>query len=636
MSLLSITRRWSSSALRPARSARRVLDSVQRAWLAARQFSSAQLRERCQRHRQSAATRERRFPVETTVELHALTAEAIRRTSGKELYAVQLLAGIMLARGCITEMQTGEGKTLTTLLPAVVFALQGRGVHVATTNAYLASRDFEELGPALELLGLTAGVLPEQHDDAFKRVAYQQDVTFGTGYDFGFDYLRDQIAARQVEKRGLGVQVLSQLRGLNTGSLPPLQRPLAYAIIDEADSVLIDEGTMPLILSGPTGEPADPQLLAQAASVAAELVEGVDVEIDRVRRGIRFTASGWQRLHAIARTEQRRLLRPWSVYVENALRAEHFLRPNVDYVVKAGTVQIVDPLTGRIHSERNWRDGLHQAVESRAGVALTPERSSNARVTRQRYFQRYERLAGMTGTTAGVEQELHDFFGLSTVTIPPHRPCRRRQLASRFFATGADRDDAIVREIEAERATGRPVLVGTRTIHHSRRLSERLQCAAISHAVLNGVQDQSEAEIVGRAGRRGTVTIATNMAGRGTDIRLDAAALQSGGLHVIAAEHHASRRVDRQLAGRAGRQGDPGTCRVFVSAEDELISQHAPRAAERLRTSAGPDGECRLDLSADVAAVQSRLEREAHQSRREMVARDTWLDGVLEVLAATS
>ncbi|MCA9054685.1 MAG: translocase [Planctomycetaceae bacterium] len=573
-----------------------------------------------------------RLPSHLLTRTLALTAEAVKRTTGKQYYDVQLLGGIVLARGCIAEMQTGEGKTLTTLLPAVAMALAGRGVHIATTNAYLAQRDCEELRPALELLGLTVGLLPEQHDETAKRVAYRQDVTFGTGYDFGFDYLRDQISARAQEREPLGAELFARLCGRTYAAAEPLQRAATFALVDEADSVLIDEGTMPLILSGSSGEPPDPRLLALAEQLANELTPD-EMLVDESRRSIEFTASGWRRIHGDLGAESATLRRPWGVYVENAVRAARFLERDVDYVIRDGTVQIVDPQTGRIHSERTWRDGLHQAVEWRERVTVTPERASDARVTRQRYFRCYKQLAGMTGTTGGVEAELRHFYGLWTVQIPTHRPCRREQYPSRYFGTADDRDRAIVAEIAAEQRRGRPVLVGTRTIRHSRALAERLTVEGVPHTVLNGTQDQTEAEIVAQAGRQGTVTIATNMAGRGTDIQLDADSRAAGGLHVIAAEHHPSRRVDRQLAGRAGRQGDPGSCRVFVAAEDELFRLAESDLPTRLRSRADTSGEIVGDYSREITALQERLERRSYEMRRQMVDRDAWLDDVLETLA---
>ncbi|MCA9078987.1 MAG: translocase [Planctomycetaceae bacterium] len=565
----------------------------------------------------------------------ALTAEAVHRTTGKRYYDVQLLGGLILAHGGIAEMQTGEGKTLTTLLPAVAFALSGGGVHIATTNSYLAQRDCEELRPAFELLGLTVGLLPPEHDDAAKREAYLRDVTFGTGYDFGFDFLRDQLTQRAQSRRPLGTKFLARLYGRSERRHTLLQRPPACAIVDEADSVLIDEGAMPLILSGSAASPPIPALLHLAAQTAAELAPEVDITIDAARRRIDFTPTGWQKIHAILSQHQLPLARPWNVYVENAYRAAQFLHRDVDYVVREDAVHIVDPQTGRIHSERNWRDGLHQAVEWQAQVTITPERVSNARVTRQRYFQRYTTLAGMTGTARGVELEFRHFFGLSTTSIPTHRPCQREHRNDRCFATGSARDAAIVAEVEAERSHGRPVLVGTRTIRHSLALADRLLDMGIPHSVLNGVQDEAEAAIIGSAGRSGAVTIATNMAGRGTDIQLDDAAKNAGGLHVIAAEHHPSRRVDRQLAGRAGRQGDPGSYRAFISADDDLITQSRSELGRRLIAAADLSGEVRRDFSAAIKSLQQQFEHDAYQNRRQLVERDNWLDEVLESLAAT-
>jgi len=636
MPILKLIRRFRSptAAQRPGRRDRAVLAAVHAAWRRLEPVSDRELLRHVDALRSRVASPPGRRPEGPQLtETLALAAEAVRRATGKRYYDVQLLGGIVLARGCVAEMQTGEGKTLTTLLPAATFALQGRGVHVATTNGYLAQRDCEELRPALALLGLTAGLLPEEHDESAKRQAYRQDVTFGTGYDFGFDFLRDQIALRARDREPLGARLFARMTGRGGARPEPLQRPPACAIIDEADSVLIDEGTMPLILSAPTGEPASRALLQRAAEVARSLTPEVDVDFDIPRRRFEFTAVGWQKLHAGQADIRAALRRPWAVYVENALRAERFLQRDVDYVVRDGAVQIVDPQTGRIHAERSWRDGLHQAVELLAAVEPTAERAADARVTRQRCFQRYPLLAGMTGTAGGVEAELQAFYRLPTVGIPTHRPCQRKQHPTRCFGSAAARDAAVVADAVAASRAGRPVLIGTRTILHSRLLSARLREAGLSHELLNGVQDRAEAEIVAQAGLSGAVTIATNMAGRGTDIRLDDRARAAGGLQVIAAEHHPSRRVDRQLAGRAGRQGDPGSSQVFASADDELFALADSDLPARLRAACDAHGEAHVDCAREIRALQERLEQQGFAARREMVRRDLWLDGILESLA---
>lgn len=564
-------------------------------------------------------------------EAFALTTEAVRRVTGKTFYDVQLLGGLSLTRGEIAEMQTGEGKTLTTALPAFVFALTGEGVHVATTNAYLAERDCKELTPVFQLLGLNVGLLPSAHHPATKRAAYQCDVTFGTGYEFGFDFLRDQLALRRQPVKPLGSRHLAQLDGRSIGTTDLLQRGHAFAIIDEADSVLLDEATMPLILSSAGQQPANDRLYELARHAADQLAESEHFVLHAAKKAVQVTDDGWQFVHEqLSASGLAGLQRPWIRYVEDALRARHFLHRDVDYVVRDNAVLIVDQHTGRIHDERTWRDGLHQAVEKHEGVPLSPEKQVDARISRQRYFQLYDHVCGMTGTATGGETEFTEFYGLQVRHIPTHRPNQRRTLETRVFESGELRDAAIAAEVAECHLRKQPVLIGTRTIQHSRLLSERLTKLGLIHRVLNGTQDESEAEIISKAGAAGAITIATNMAGRGTDINPSSASLAAGGLHVIAAEHHSSKRVDRQLAGRAARQGQPGSVRFYACWEDELFMLAdfvMPHASD---DSAAPH------LTAEtgfISKIQRQLERRSFERRRELVQRDHWMDTILETLA---
>lgn len=564
-----------------------------------------------------------------------LMTEAVRRTTGMSFYDVQLLGGLSLARGEIAQMQTGEGKTLTTALPAFFFSLRDQGTHVATTNAYLAQRDSEQLRPAFELLGVSVGLLPDDHAQTLKYEAYRCGVTFGTGYEFGFDFLRDQVALRQQPKLGLGVRHLTRLAGRLTDQPRLLQRPQAFAVIDEADSVLVDEATMPLILSGLAASNDDNVAAAEfARKVSDRLQPDVHYALNESVQSIRFTEAGWTALHEPLHTAPPSDLRhPWVNYVEQALRARHFLQRDVDYVVRGGKVQIVDQHTGRIHEERSWRDGLHQAVETHEGLTVSPERTVDGRVSRQRYFQFYRQICGMTGTATGSEREFRELYGLKVREIPTHRPCLRQTLQPRVFGSDEARDTKITEDVQERRSAGQPVLVGTRTIRHSQQLSARFAAAGIPHAVLNGVQDEEEAAVIGRAGVSGTITIATNMAGRGTDIQPDEVSLRCGGLHVIAAEHNASRRVDRQLSGRAARQGNPGSVRFYVSASDELFTIAESHLPKFIRKHADRDGQARVDLAADIAAMQDKLEKRSFQRRREMVRRDRWMESILDTMA---
>ena len=576
----------------------------------------------------------------------ALAAEAVRRATGKTLRDVQLAAGLVLADGRVAEMATGEGKTLTAAVPACLLALgSGKGrhrgpVHVAVPNAYLAARDHAELAGVFGVLGLTSALLPEgagspDGGTSAKKLAYETDVVYGTGYEFGFDFLRDQAAARRDERRPLGADFLAHLRDAGRRT-EPTQPPCGATVLDEADSALIDEALTPLVLAGggPGGGHADDRAHRAAADVAGRLEPVADHRLEVARRRVALTDAGLARVTGeLAPPAGVPLRRPWGRYVEQALHAALLLRRDVDYVVRDEAVRIVDAATGRVFEERTWRDGLHQAVEVREGVTVTDETTSTARVTRQRFYRLYDRLCGMTGTAAGAEAEMKAVYGLGVVPIPPHRPCRRAAWPTRYFADETAKNCAVAAEAADVHAAGRPVLVGTRTIDASTRVSAELTRRGVPHVVLNGVQDADEADLVAAAGRAGAVTVATNMAGRGTDIRPDAAGLNAGGLHVIGTERHESGRVDRQLAGRAARQGDPGSCRFFVAADDDLLARHAPRLSAALTRTAAPNGECRRRFDVDVSRLQTALDRRHAAARRRMTDREAWLGTVLESLA---
>ncbi len=569
------------------------------------------------------------------VESFALTSEALRRTTGKVYYDVQLLGGLVLATGCVAEMQTGEGKTITCALPSVLYGFAGGGVHVATTNAYLAERDHQELIPIFELLGLSSGLINNDQDFDAKQKAYACDITYGTGYEFGFDFLRDQLAIRNQPSLPLGTRFLSRLRGMKTNKLNLMQRRLSFAVIDEADSVLIDEATTPLILSGAGGKSIpNREVYEHALQVADSLVEDRDYEVDLVKKTIELTEEGWQNAHLQLPSHiQARLQRPWSQYIDQSLRARLMMHYEVDYVVQNKQVVIVDQNTGRLHEERKWRSGLHQAVEMREGVPLTEEREIEARITRQRYFQFYDRVSGMTGTATGNEAELLEFYQLPVVEIPRNKPSKRLKLPTRFFASAEAKYQAIAKEVDKKCNLGQPVLVGTRTITQSRELAILLEQAGIQHTLLNGTQDDHEAAIISRAGLAGSVTIATNMAGRGTDIRLDDQAYDSGGLHVIVVEHHDSPRVDRQLIGRCARQSDPGSCQYFVSADDEIIARYKPSLAKTLKAGADSSGECRGNYDTAIRELQTRIEKIHFAARQKMVLHDRWTESVQKTVA---
>ena len=395
--------------------------------------------------------------------------------------------------------------------------------------------------------------------------------------------------------------------------------------------MLIDEANTPLVVSGPTRTRADAQTtFCQARDLADRLKEGTHYVLDAKAQTIELTDEGLDR--AFARVPER-LDRPWKVYVEQALRAKLLMRREIDYVIADEQVRIVDQYTGRIFAERTWRDGLHQAVEAKENVPVTDENRPLARISRQRFFQLYENLCGMSGTVQGHETEFEQFYGLSVVAIPLRKPCIRQMGRARFFATHRDKLSAVVARIVELHQARHPVLVGTRTISASISLSKLLTQQQIPHQVLNGVQDEEEAHIIANAGAAGAVTIATNMAGRGTDIQLDAESRSTGGLHLLSLEFHDSRRIDRQLEGRAARQGDPGFAQFFASAEDDLFQQHAPDLADAIAKASSANGESPRDFSGAVRKLQDKVEREGFAQRRSVYRHQQWLDNVLSTIA---
>lgn len=558
----------------------------------------------------------------------AMVKEAVRRVLKIELFDVQLLGGIALASGAIAEMQTGEGKTLASSLAASLHGLTGRGVHVATVNRYLAERDFQLLRPIYELLGLSVGLSQDGSPPSEKRAAYNCDITYATGYEFGFDFLRDQVALRGRSQQPLGQELVHAIRGQALQPEATVQRGHAFCIVDEIDSVLIDEATTPLVLSSPlTNHMVCASVFDKAKQLAERLSAGCDYVLQADRRGVHLTQSGVEAIYQELKTDSvAGLARPWSSYIEQALHAKLLMRKDVQYVVRDGRVRIVDEYTGRIFDERLWRDGLHQAVEAKEGVTVTAEKQSLARISRQRYFSQYKMLCGMTGTASGNEREFCNIYGLPVVVIPRRKACQLQTLSTSFFRTAQAKCEAIAQDVAARHAAGQPVLVGTRTIENSQRLATTFDALGLPFRLLNGVQDEDEAALVATAGHTRIITIATNMAGRGTDIKLDLQAKKLGGLHVIAMERNDSQRIDRQLIGRAARQGDPGSCQFFVSAEDELIQRFGGKLAKRLRTMAdGPGQKCAASESA-IRRAQVHADKQSYAARRQLMRQDLWLD----------
>lgn len=505
----------------------------------------------------------------------ALVRELADRTLGMRPFDVQLIGGWVMLHGKIAEMQTGEGKTLTATLPACAAAMCGIPVHVVTVNDYLVTRDSEWAKPLYQALGLSVGTIVEDMDEDARRAAYGADVTYCTNKQVVFDYLRDRLKLGRGRGR-LRLALDDVLReGRRTGSL--LMRGLCYAIVDEADSVLVDEARTPLILSQEGGSEDQLRAHEQALELAGALEEGGDFK--RREERLEITERGKRRVADLARplggvwTGKRRR----EELVGLALSALHKFERDRHYLVKDDSVQIIDEYTGRLMPDRSWERGLHQLIELKEGCPPSDQRDTLARISYQRYFRRYLLLGGMTGTASEVSGELWSVYRLGVVTIPTRLPLRRERLPSRVYHRSDERWDAVIERVRAMRAAGRPTLVGARSVGASEALSERLHAAGIPHQVLNARQDEHEAEIIARAGERGRVTVATNMAGRGTDIALGPGVEERGGLHVIATERHDAGRIDRQLFGRCARQGDPGSVEFIVSLEDELCQQFYPK-----------------------------------------------------------
>ena len=563
----------------------------------------------------------------------ALICESVRRAHGMVPYDCQLMAGLALADGMLAEMATGEGKTLVALLPAFVFALHGKGAHVATVNPYLAERDCEFARPAFELLGLSIALLKERVPPPQKRAAYRADVTYGVGTEFGFDYLRDQLAI-QAAGGGKAAMFHEILLGTARAGADTVQRGHAFAVVDEADSILIDEARSPLIISMGAPRPCEqvaPYRLADR--LACELEAGVHFSANAPGARLALTPEG-RAVASAALTDDvlAQIRRVWTQYVENALHARKQLRRDVHYIVVDGKVVIVDEFTGRPCPERTWRDGLHQAVEAAAGVEIQEENGSEATITRPAYFRLYGKVCGMTGTAAEAASEMRSSYGLEVGVIPLNKPNRRVLLPDRVFISRAAKLGAVVEDIAVRHSRGQPVLVGTRTVANSEELADVLVALSFPFRLLNAKQDADEAEIVHQAGEPGVVTIATNMAGRGAHIPLPAGSEKAGGLHVIGLERHESARIDRQLVGRAARQGQPGSAQFFLSLEDHLLSLCGGKIVAKLSALPHRDGELPAATAGHFLRAQRAMEAADRESRRALAEYDKWLDELKHTL----
>ncbi|MCF6153916.1 MAG: preprotein translocase subunit SecA [Candidatus Brocadia sp.] len=525
-------------------------------------------------------------------------------------FDVQLIGGIVLHQGKIAEMATGEGKTLVATLPAYLNALSGKGVHIVTVNDYLAKRDRDWMSPLYEFLGLKTGAIQSNQPYEEKKAAYLCDITYGTNNEFGFDYLRDNMRVRTEEQ----VQIS---RGLN------------YAIVDEVDSILVDEARTPLIISGPAEESTEKYYLAD--KVARRLKAGKHFEIKEKERMAHLTEEGIEEVEKLLNVDSIYTDRnmEWPHYIEQALRAHYLFKNDRDYIVKGGEVIIVDEFTGRLMEGRVWSDGLHQAVQAKEHQRIKEENQTLATITLQNFFRLYKKLAGMTGTAMTEAAEFDKIYKLEVVAIPTNKPMRRTNFPDRVYRTEKEKFDAIIKEIAEVHKSGRPTLVGTVSIEKSELLSEKLMREGIEHEVLNAKQHEREANIVAKAGQRGNVTIATNMAGRGTDIVLGEGVADLGGLHIIGTERHEARRIDNQLRGRAGRQGDPGSSRFYVSLQDDLMRIFASERVSSLLKTFGMEEGMAIEhsmVSKSIERAQKKVEEHNFEIRKHLLEYDEVMD----------
>ncbi|MEW6018788.1 MAG: preprotein translocase subunit SecA [Pseudomonadota bacterium] len=547
-------------------------------------------------------------------EAFAVAREASRRAMGMRHFDVQIMGGIVLHEGKIAEMKTGEGKTLVATLPVYLNSLSGEAVHVVTVNDYLARRDAEWMTPVYEALGLTVGVLQDNMRPADRHPAYACDVIYGTNSEFGFDYLRDNMAVRTEDL---------------------VQRGHSFAIVDEVDSILIDEARTPLIISGAPEQAAS--TYREFAAIVPMLRAEADYEVDEKHRNVAITESGVAKVEKALGIENLYESRNGQLvnHLIQALRAQTLFKKDVQYVVKDGEVLIVDEFTGRIMEGRRYSEGLHQAIEAKEKVHVREENQTLAAITLQNYFRMYDKLAGMTGTAATEADEFMHIYKLEVVSIPPNRPMVRDDRNDLIYKTRSGKYRAVAEDIAEAHKRGQPVLVGTISVEISEHLSDMLKRRGVPHSVLNAKHHDKEAEIIKDAGQPGAVTIATNMAGRGVDIKLGEGVKEVGGLYVLGTERHESRRIDNQLRGRSGRQGDPGASRFFLSAEDDVIRLFAGDRIYNIMDKLGADEETPMEhkmLTKTVENAQRKVEQQNFQIRKRVLEYDDVMNKQREVI----
>ena len=547
-------------------------------------------------------------------EAFAVVREGSRRVLGMRHFDVQLIGGMCLHDGRIAEMRTGEGKTLVATLPVYLNALTGKGVHMVTVNDYLAKRDSEWMGRLYRFLGLSVGLIAHDMDFPERKFAYSCDVTFGTNNEFGFDYLRDNMV---IDERQM------------------VQRPLHYAIVDEVDSILIDEARTPLIISGPGQKSTD--IYVKMAHAVATLKEGTDYKVDEKQKTISPADSAVPKIEKLIGVQN--LYAPENIEYSHcfmaALRAKALMKRDRDYIVKDGEVIIVDEFTGRVMPGRRFSDGLHQAIEAKEGVKVQRESQTLATITFQNYFRMYDKLAGMTGTAKTEEDEFLKIYNLPVIVVPTNKPVRRIDYPDVIYKTKRAKYKAVGRAVSEIHAKGQPTLIGTTSITQSEELSDILKHLGIPHNVLNAKNHEKEAQIIADAGQKGAVTIATNMAGRGTDIKLGEGVAELGGLFIIGTERHESRRIDNQLRGRAGRQGDPGASRFFLSLEDDLLRLFASDRITKIMDKLGMEEDEPIEhkiITNSIEHAQKKVEARNFDIRKHVLEYDDVMNQQREVM----
>ncbi len=569
----------------------------------------------------------------------ACVREVARRETGEEPYLVQLMGALALYHGRIVEMVTGEGKTLTGSLAAPIMAWEHAHVHVLTVNDYLAARDAQSREPIYKRCGCTVGAIVQSMSEPDRFEAYSRSIVYGTPKQITADWLRDQIKLGQLTTPWAGRRLIERgnAPGVPNSGSGPMIPGLHAALVDEADAVLIDEGVVPLIIARSRREDELSPIYRDAGTVAKRLDQNVDYTVDQLRRKADLTRRGKHRVSEMCASLADpifRATRRAEELVRQALVARHCYLRGHQYEIVDGRIVIVDEYTGRFLADRSWEHGLHQSVEAKEGLDVTADRETLARMSFQRFFRTYPVLAGMTGTADEAAGEMQRVYERPVTVIPTNRPLIRKRLGTRVFRTAEGRWNAVVGAIQQAHDAGRPVLVGSRSIEASETLSTRLSARGLVHRVLNANFDKEEADLISQAGKHRSITVATNMAGRGTDIKLDPEALAAGGLHVVLTEMHTAGRIDRQFTGRAGRQGDPGSSQMFVSLEDELVRLHAPRLAAFLRSSPGTSAEeltglRRKQALAVFTMAQGRAESRARRMRAEVLRQDDWIDNHL-------